>query len=184
MKLPIYLYGSTVLRTPTQEITPQYPEFEKLIQNMFETLKYADGVGLAAPQVGLPIRVFIVDGSDLAEDYPELKDFKRVFVNPRVLEESAETCIFSEGCLSVPKIHTDVERPCSVKMAYLNERFEPMEEWFHGFGCRMVQHEYAHLEGELFIDLIPPIRKKMLESKLTAIAKGKGHFDYKTKLVK
>lgn len=184
MKLPIYVYGSSVLRKEAQPITPDYPGLEQLIKDMWETLYYADGVGLAAPQVGHSIQLIVLDGTDLNDTYPELDGFKRVLINPRILEESTETCVFSEGCLSLPKVNADIERPKRIKMAYLNEQFQPVEEWFDGFGCRIVQHEYSHLLGELFIDRAPAIRKKMLESKLQAIAKGNGRADYKTKLVK
>ncbi|MFY9115874.1 MAG: peptide deformylase [Bacteroidales bacterium] len=183
MILPIYIYGSTVLRQKTQDITPDYPNLEKLMEDMWETLYFADGVGLAAPQIGLSIRLFMVDGSELSEDRPELKDFKRTIINARLLETSPETVVYQEGCLSVPKLFADIERPESVKLAYLNERFEPVEEWFHGMASRMVQHEYSHLEGELFTDLATPIRKKMLQSKLQAIAKGQVKTFYKTKIV-
>ena len=184
MILPVYLYGSSVLRKKAQDITPDYPHLDKLIGDMWDTLYYADGVGLAAPQIGLSVRIFMVDGSELAEDRPELKDFKRLVINPRIIETSPETVVYQEGCLSLPKLWADIERPKSVKMAYLNRDFEPVEEWFHGMASRMVQHEYSHLEGELFTDLAPAIRKKMLQSKLQAIARGEVKTFYKTKIVK
>lgn len=184
MILPVYLYGSSVLRQKAQDITPDYPHLDKLIGDMWDTLYYADGVGLAAPQIGLSVRIFMVDGSELAEDRPELKDFKRLVINPRIIETSPETVVYQEGCLSLPKLWADIERPKSVKMAYLNRDFEPVEEWFHGMASRMVQHEYSHLEGELFADLAPAIRKKMLQSKLQAIARGEVKTFYKTKIVK
>ncbi|HKM31686.1 MAG: peptide deformylase [Bacteroidales bacterium] len=183
MILPIYIYGSAVLRQKAKDITPDYPGLEELLKDMWETLYYADGVGLAAPQVGLSIRLFLLDGSELSEDRPELKDFKRTLINPRLLETSSETVVYQEGCLSVPNLFADIERPESVKLAYLNERFEPVEEWFYGMASRMVQHEYSHLEGELFTDLATPIRKKMLQGKLQAIAKGQVSTFYKTKIV-
>lgn len=184
MKLPIYLYGSTVLRQPTQEIRADYPNLEKLIANMFETMYYADGVGLAAPQIGLSIRLIVLDGSDISDDFPELTGFKRTLINPRILESSEEKSVYSEGCLSLPAIHTEIERPKIIKIAYLNEHFEPQEETLDGFASRLVQHEYSHLEGGLFVDLAPAIRKKMLESKLLSLTKGKTNADYKTKVVK
>ncbi len=184
MKLPIYLYGSSVLRQPTREITADYPNLDKLIADMFETMYYADGVGLAAPQIGLSIRLIVLDGSEIADDFPELTGFKRVLINPRIIEKSTETCLYSEGCLSLPAIHTDIERPKIIKVAYLDPHFEPKEETLDGFASRLVQHEYSHLEGELFVDFAPAIRKKMLESKLLALSKGKTNAGYKTKLVK
>ncbi|MDD3104851.1 MAG: peptide deformylase [Bacteroidales bacterium] len=183
MILPIYIYGSSVLKQKALEITPDYPNLDQLIKDMWETMYYADGVGLAAPQIGLSIRMFVVDGKDLSEDRPELKDFKRLVINPRLLEESQETVVYQEGCLSVPKLYADVERPISVKLAYLNEKFEPVEEWFHGMAARMVQHEFSHLEGELFVDRLPPIRKKMIQGKLHAMARGEVKTFYKTKIV-
>ncbi|HPW79098.1 MAG: Peptide deformylase [Bacteroidetes bacterium ADurb.Bin037] len=183
MILPIYLYGSSVLRQKAQDITSDYPNLDKLIEDMWETLYFADGVGLAAPQVGLSIRLFMVDGSELSESRPELKDFKRLIINPRLIESSGETVVYQEGCLSLPKIWADIERPVSVKLAYVNRKFEPVEEWFHGMASRMVQHEYSHLEGVLFTDLAPAIRKKMLQSKLQAIARGEVETFYKTKIV-
>lgn len=183
MILPIYVYGSAVLREKAQDITPDYPGLKQLIDDMWETMYYADGVGLAAPQVGLSIRLIVIDGKELADEDPSLKDFKRLLINPRILEVSPETCIYSEGCLSVPKLNADVERPKSVKLAYLNEDFQPVEETFDGFAARIVQHEYSHLEGVLFVDLVPAIRKKMLAGKLQEIAKGKSKTFYKTKVV-
>lgn len=184
MILPIYIYGSSVLREKARDITPDYPNLDKLIEDMWETLYYADGVGLAAPQVGLSIRLFMVDGSELSEDRPELMDFKRLVINPHLIETSSQTVVYQEGCLSLPKIWADIERPISVKLTYQNRHFEPVQEWFHGMAARMVQHEYAHLEGELFTDLAPAIRKKMLQSKLQAIARGEVKTFYKTKIVK
>ena len=184
MILPIYIYGSTVLREKAQDITPDYPNLDKLIGDMWETLYHADGVGLAAPQIGLSIRLMMVDGSELSEDRPELKDFKRLMINPSILEVSEQTVIHQEGCLSVPKLWADIERPESVKLAYLDQDFNPVEEWFHGMAARMVQHEHSHLEGVLFTDLAPAIRKKMLQSKLQAIARGEVKTFYKTKIVK
>jgi peptide deformylase len=183
MILPIYIYGSSVLNQKAKEISPDYPNLDKLISDMWETMYYADGVGLAAPQIGLSIRMFVVDGKDLSEDRPELKDFKRLVINPILLEESEETVVYQEGCLSVPKLYADIERPISVKLAYVNENFEHVEEWFHGMAARMVQHEFSHLKGELFVDRLPAIRKKMIHGKLRAMTLGEVKTFYKTKLV-
>ena len=184
MILPIYIYGSSVLRQKAQDITPDYPNLDKLIEDMWETLYYADGVGLAAPQIGFSIRLFMVDGSELSEDRPELKDFKRLIINPQIVEVSEQTVVHQEGCLSLPKLWADIERPQSVKLAYVGRDFKPVEEWFHGMASRMVQHEYSHLEGDLFTDLAPAIRNKTLQSKLQAIARGEVKTFYKTKIVK
>lgn len=180
MILPIYLYGQPVLRKETEEIE-NTPELKQLISDMFETLTQAEGCGLAAPQVGKPWRLFVVDGSELAEDYPECKDFKRVFINPELLEESEETCTYSEGCLSLPGISENVVRPERVVMRYLDENFQEHEEEFTGFCARIVQHEYDHLEGHLFTDRISPIRRTFVRNKLTSIAKGKVGARYKYK---
>jgi peptide deformylase len=180
MILPIYLYGQPVLRKETEEIE-NTPELKQLISDMFETLTQAEGCGLAAPQVGKPWRLFVVDGSELAEDYPECKDFKRVFINPELLEESEETCTYSEGCLSLPGISENVVRPERVVMRYLDENFQEHEEEFTGFCARIVQHEYDHLEGHVFTDRISPIRRTFVRNKLTSIAKGKVGARYKYK---
>lgn len=182
MILPIYLYGSDVLRRENVEVDLNDKEgLMKLIEDMKETLKVADGCGLAAPQVGVNKRVVIVDGSDLTDTYDYLKDFRRVMINPVVLEESEETCEFSEGCLSVPGIYAEVRRPSRMKVEYYNENLERVVEDFDRFGCRMVQHELSHLDGNLFVDNVSPIRRKMLARKLQAISKGAVQTRYKSK---
>ena len=182
MILPIYLYGSEKLRAENMEADLQDKEgLAKLIADMKETLKVADGCGLAAPQVGVNLRVVIVDGTDLSDTYDYLKDFRRTMINPVVLEESEETCEFSEGCLSVPGIYAEVTRPSKIKVEYYNEELEKVEEEFDGFACRMVQHELSHLEGNLFVDNVSPIRRKMIARKLQAISKGSIQTRYKSK---
>ena len=182
MILPIYLYGSDVLRRENAEADINDKEaILRLVEDMKETLKVADGCGLAAPQVGVNQRIVIVDGRDLTETYSELKDFFRVMVNPVVVEESEETCEFSEGCLSVPGIYAEVRRPSVIKVEYYDENFEKKAEVFEGFACRMVQHELSHLEGNLFVDNVSTIRKKMIARKLQAISKGAVQTRYKSK---
>lgn len=182
MILPIYLYGSEVLRNENKEADLQDKEgLLKLISDMKDTLKVADGCGLAAPQVGVNLRVVIVDGRELTDTYDYLHDFVRVMINPVVLEESEEICEFSEGCLSVPGIYAEVRRPSKIKVEYYNENLEKVVEEFDRFGCRMVQHELSHLEGNLFVDNISPIRRKMLMRKLQAISKGSVQTRYKSK---
>ena len=182
MILPIYLYGSEKLRNENTEADLQDKEgLTKLISDMWETLKAADGCGLAAPQVGVNLRVVIVDGTDLSDTYDYLHDFRRVMINPVVLEESEETCDYSEGCLSVPGIYAEVTRPEKIKVEYYNENFEKVVEEFDRFGCRMVQHELSHLEGNLFVDNVSPIRRKMIMRKLQAISKGTVQTRYKSK---
>ena len=182
MILPIYLYGADVLRAENKDVDLDDKEnILKLIEDMKETLKVADGCGLAAPQVGVNLNMVIVDGRDLTETYDYLHDFFRVMINPVVLEESEETCEFSEGCLSVPGVYAEVRRPSKIKVGYYNENFEKVVEEFDRFGCRMVQHELSHLEGNLFVDNISPIRRKMIMRKLQAISKGAVQTRYKSK---
>ena len=182
MILPIYLYGAEVLRNENKEADLTDKEaLLKLIEDMKDTLKVADGCGLAAPQVGVNLRVVIVDGRELTDTYDYLHDFFRVMVNPVVLEESEETCEFSEGCLSVPGVYAEVRRPSKIKVEYYNENLEKVVEEFDRFGCRMVQHELSHLEGNLFVDNISPIRRKMIARKLQAISRGAVQTRYKSK---
>ena len=182
MILPIYLYGAEVLRNENKDADLGNREaLLKLIEDMKETLKVADGCGLAAPQVGVNLNVIIVDGRDLTETYDYLHDFFRVMINPVVLEESEQTCEYSEGCLSVPGVYAEVSRPAKIKVEYYNENFEKVMEEFDRFGCRMVQHELSHLEGNLFVDNISPIRRKMIARKLQAISKGSVQTRYKSK---
>ena len=182
MILPIYLYGSEILRRENVDVDLNDKEgIAKLLGDMWETLKNADGCGLAAPQVGVNLRVVIVDGTDLTETYDYLKDFQRVMINPVVLEESEDTCEYSEGCLSVPGLYAEVRRPSRIKVEYYNENLEKVVEEFDRFGCRMVQHELSHLEGNLFVDNVSPIRRKMLQRKLQAISKGGVQTRYKSK---
>ena len=182
MILPIYLYGAEVLRKENVEVDLNDKEgIEKLLTDMTDTLKVADGCGLAAPQVGINKRVVIVDGRELTDTYDYLKDFVRVMINPVVLEESEDVCEYSEGCLSVPGIYAEVCRPSKIKVEYYNENLDKVVEEFDRFACRMVQHELSHLEGNLFVDNVSPIRRKMLARKLQAISKGTVHTRYKSK---
>lgn len=182
MILPIYLYGAEVLRNENKEADLNDKQaILKLLEDMKETLKVADGCGLAAPQVGVNLRIVIVDGRELSDTYDYLKDFFRVMINPVVIEESDELCEYSEGCLSVPGIYAEVRRPSVIKVEYYNENFEKVVEEFTEFACRMVQHELSHLEGNLFVDNVSPIRRKMISRKLMAISKGAVQTRYKSK---
>ena len=182
MILPIYLYGSEVLRRENVDVDLNDKEgIATLLENMWETLANADGCGLAAPQVGVNKNLVIVDGRELSDSYDYLHDFVRVMINPVVLEESEETCEYSEGCLSVPGVYAEVVRPSKIKVEYYNENLEKVVEEFDRFACRMVQHELSHLEGNLFVDNISPIRRKMLARKLVAISKGAVQTRYKSK---
>lgn len=182
MQLPIYLYGQQVLRKGANTlVNPDYPNLKQLIDNMFETMHLADGVGLAAPQVGLQLQLFVVDLSALAEDNPSYLGFKKVFINPEIIEFSEETCAIEEGCLSLPDIHERVVRSSSIVIRYQDESFQLHEEHFAEFAARVIQHEYDHLLGKVFTDRIAPIRKQLIKSKLTNILKGKSRPSYKVK---
>lgn len=177
----MYIFGQPVLRKAAEEIDENYPELKELISNMYETLKRSEGVGLAAPQVGLPIRLFIVDLDCVSEDKPEYKGYLKTFINPEVVEVSSETCDFEEGCLSLPGIHESVKRPKRILLNYLDENFEEHEEWFDEFPARVVQHEYDHLDGKMFIDHLSAFRKQLIKSKLVNMTKGKFSASYKCK---
>ncbi len=184
MILPIYTYGQPVLRAKAKEVDLKMDGLEQLLKDMYDTMKNADGVGIAAPQVGKSLRILIVDGTGLAEDYPELKTFLRYMINPEVIEESEETAEYSEGCLSVPDIHCDVVRPAKIKVRYKNEKFEEMVEEFEGFACRMVEHELDHLEGYMFVDRVSQIRRKLIGGKLRKIETGEFSPRYKVAHIK
>lgn len=181
MILPIYLYGQPALRKATEDITKDYPNLKELIDNMFQTMYHAEGIGLAAPQVGLSIRLFVVDGTPLKEDMPDMIEGKKVFINPEITEESEEDVSYEEGCLSVPGIHEKVSRPAEITIHYFDENWEEHTDTFSGFFARMVQHEYDHLEGHVFTDHISSIRRQMISSRLGKIQKGKACPAYKTK---
>lgn len=179
MILPITVYGNPILRKVTKEIDPDYKDLNKLIENMFETMYKAEGVGLAAPQVNKAIRMLVIDATPFGEDEPDLKDFKKVIINPEIVEFMGDEEAFNEGCLSLPGIREDVNRPTKIRIIYQDENFNEFEEVWDGVKARIVQHEYDHLEGKLFVDRISPIRKRLISGKLTAIAKGKTIPDYK-----
>ena len=182
MLLPIYLYGHPVLRAETEEITPDYPDLKKLIADMWETMYNSEGVGLAAPQIGRSIRLIVLDGSVLADDFPECKDSKMVLINPELdVIEDMEPVSRAEGCLSIPGLSENVKRTEHVRLNWLDEDFVEHEKEFTGFLSRIIQHEYDHLEGEVYTDHIAPIRKQLVRSKLNNIAKGKVRCDYRTK---
>ncbi len=181
MIYPIVTYGSQILRNVSEDIDSSYPNFEKLITDMFLTLDDCSGVGLAAPQIGKNIRLFIVDCTPWADDNPELADYKKVFVNAEIYEESEETDLFNEGCLSLPGINEDVRRPIAIRMRYMDEKFIEHDELFEGLPARVIQHEYDHIEGEVFTDHLSPLRRNLIKGKLQNISKGKYRCGYKTK---
>lgn len=182
MILPIYLLGHDVLRQECEDISQDYPGLKKLIADMFETMYNSDGVGLAAPQIGLPINILVIDGSPLADDFPECKDFKIAAVNPELeVIEDEEPVTRNEGCLSLPGINEGVKRHEHVILRWLDEDFRPHEQEFRGFASRIIQHEFDHLCGEVFTDHISPIRKQLIKSKLNNIVKGKVRCSYRVK---
>lgn len=181
MILPIYTYGNAVLRKKTEQIKNDYPDLNTLISNMFETMYHADGIGLAAPQIGLAIRLLVIDLAPLQEDNPELGKFKVAIINPEMLEKSEEEEAGEEGCLSIPGVHETVMRAEKIKIKYLDADFKEHIEEFEGFIARVIQHEYDHLEGHLFTDRVTPIRRQLLKSRLTNIVKGKTSCNYKVK---
>jgi peptide deformylase len=181
MKLPIIAYGDSVLRKKAADLTKDYPDLDILIANMYETMYGAHGVGLAAPQVGLSIRLFIIDATSFAEDEPTLKDFKKVFINARIIEETGDKWSFNEGCLSIPEIREDISRNDTVRISYLDENWIEQEESFTGLAARIIQHEYDHIEGKLFTDKLSPLRRAMLKNRLDSISKGLVKVDYKMK---
>lgn len=180
MILPVYVYGMSVLRKVAREIPEDFEGLDQLIDDMFETMRASDGIGLAAPQVGKSLRIFVVDTSPISEDKgePELKDFKRVFINPIILDEWGDPWTFEEGCLSLPNIREEVSRPTHVRIEYYDENWNLKEEVYDGIRARVVQHEYDHLDGKLFVDLINPIRRKLLSARLNAISRGRIDKDY------
>jgi peptide deformylase len=186
MTLPIFLYGSDILRERATEADLSDPavreELTKLINDMKETMEKADGVGLAAPQVGKLYRLLVANGSPIEDVYPELAGFKRVVINPVIKDESERQAEYNEGCLSIPDVHADIKRPAAMTVTYFNENFEPVEERLEGFACRIIQHEMDHLDGVLFVDRAAPIRKKMISSRLGSIKSGKIKTHYRTTL--
>ena len=181
MIYPIVIYGADALHKPSVALTPDYPELPKLIEDMFLTMAAAEGVGLAAPQIGKNIRLFIVDCTPWGEEDPSLAEYRKVFINAEIYERSAETSLFNEGCLSLPGLHEDVSRPVSIKIRYQDENFVEHDEEIGGMAARVIQHEYDHLEGEVFTDRLSPLRRNLLKGKILNLAKGKYRCAYKTK---
>ncbi len=187
MILPIVAYGHPVLRKVARDIMPHHPGLEKFIEDMWETMYASNGVGLAAPQVNRDIRVFVMDTVQMfenmdekdKEDYPDVPGIKSVFINAHVVELDGEEWPYNEGCLSIPKIREDIYRHETVTLQYVDENFQPQEKTFNGISARVILHEYDHLEGKLFIDYLPPLKKKLMKGRLNDISKGKISVDYK-----
>ena len=183
MILPIYTYGQPVLRKEAQDITPDYPGLKKFIEDMWETLAESEGIGLAAPQVGRDIRVVCIDLNVLSEDLPEYKDFRKVYINAHIEEyDDTEKDSSEEGCLSLPAIHEKVVRPTRIRVKYMDENFQEHDEWVDGYLARVMQHEFDHLDGKMFIDRISPLRKQLIKSKLRALLQGRFRCGYKVRI--
>ena len=183
MILPVYLYGQPVLRKEAEEVPQDYPDLKVLVSNMFETMYHADGVGLAGPQVGLSLRLLVIDADVLADDFPECKGFKRTMINPVFLEKSEETDSMAEGCLSLPGIHEKVSRSVRIRIKYQDADFVEHEEELSGFAARVVQHECEHLTGHVFIDNVSAIRRQLNKGKLNNIIKGSVRCSYRAKAI-
>ncbi len=182
MTLPIIAYGDSVLKKKSADIPPDYPKLKELIENMFDTMYNASGIGLAAPQIGLSIRLFIVDTIQLENDKnKEFKGIRKVFINPKIIRESGEEWKYEEGCLSIPGVRGDVYRLPDLIIKYQNENFEWQEESYNDLNARVIQHEYDHIEGVLFTDRLAPLKKKLLQGKLKKITKGDVDVDYRMK---
>jgi len=190
MILPIVAYGHPVLRKDCEEIDADYPALAELLENMWETMYHSAGIGLAAPQVNVPIRIFLVDSEQIANsDDEDAEPFegeaiKQAFINPEIVETGGVPWKFNEGCLSIPKIREDVERDETVTINYLDENFEEHTKTFDGLTARIILHEYDHIDGKLFIDYISPIRRRLLKGKLKDISLGNVDIDYRLLLPK
>jgi peptide deformylase len=187
MILPVVAYGSPILRKVCDNITPEYPELNKLLSDMWETLYNSNGVGLAAPQINKAIRLFIVDTIQIVEDfndedkkkYPNEVPTKQVFINARKIEDTGDLWPYNEGCLSIPKVREDIQRNSHVRIKYLDENFTVKEGVFHGITARVIQHEYDHIEGKLFIDYLSQLKRRLIKKKLDDITNGKVKTDYR-----
>lgn len=192
MILPVVAYGHPVLRKVCEDITPDYPELQKLIGDMWDTMYHTNGVGIAAPQVNKPIRIFVIDTIQIVEgfdeqdkrDYPNEKPVKQVFINAHKIEETGKPWPYNEGCLSIPKVREDISRPEMVRLRYMDEQFKEHEAEFDGITARVILHEYDHIEGKLFIDYLPPLKKRLIRKKLDDISAGKVKVDYRMLLPK
>ena len=179
MVYPIIMYGDPVLRRRAKEIEKGSLDIPTLVQDMYETMYAAHGIGLAAPQIGKSVRLFVVDGTTLEDEEEDMTDFKKVFINPVIVQEEGDSWEFEEGCLSIPNIRENIVRQEKVRIRYMDEEGNPKEEEFDGMKARIIQHEYDHLNGKLFIDYLSPLKKRMLKGKLTDISKGEVDTQYR-----
>jgi peptide deformylase len=182
MTYPILVYGHPVLRKVTEVIDKDHPDLQQIIDDLFETMYRSEGVGIAAPQIGKSIRIFVIDGAPLAEDVPELAGFIKIFINAHITEKSGEFQPLSEGCLSIPNLREEVSRESHIRIEYFDRDWVFHDEIYEGYTARIIQHEYDHLDGILFTDRVSPLRKRLIKGKLTAISKGKFEADYRTVL--
>lgn len=180
MVYPIVVYGHPVLRKVASVIEKDYDGLEQLIADLFETMYHAEGLGLAAPQIGKSVRIFVIDGKPAAEDEPGLAEFKRAFINPQIVEKHGDIVPMTEGCLSIPNLREEVNRESYIRITYYDENWKFHDEVYEGYAARIIQHEYDHLDGILFTDKVSPLRKRLLKSKLAGISKGKFEADYRT----
>lgn len=180
MVYPIVVYGHPVLRKVAEDIPRDYPDLEQLISDMFETMYRSEGMGLAAPQIGKSLRIFVIDASPLAEDEPEMADFKQAFINPRIIEKDGDLQLMNEGCLSIPNLREEVNREGRIRIKYYDQNWQIHDEVYEGYKARIIQHEYDHLDGILFTDKVSPLRRRLIRGKLMAISKGKFDVSYRT----
>ncbi len=185
MILPIYIYGQPVLRKVAQDVPADYEGLDELVKNMYETLAESEGIGLAAPQVGRSVRVVVIDLDVLSDDLPEYKGFRKAFINPHIVDyDETNSDVSEEGCLSLPGIHEKVTRPTRIRVQWMDEQFVEHDEWVEGYLARVMQHEFDHLDGKMFIDRISPLRKQLIKGKLAGMLKGRYRCGYRTKPVK
>jgi peptide deformylase len=184
MILPVYIYGSPVLRKVSRAIQKDEKGFEQFMQDLWDTMYYSDGIGLAAPQVGQSLQVFVIDGSPLEKEDASLKDFKMAFINPEIISWYGDEKTYEEGCLSIPGVREEIVRPEKIMIRYYDTGFNFHEEEFGGIAARIIQHEYDHLQGILFTDKVAPLKKRLIRGKLNAISKGKFDVKYKVKMAK
>lgn len=180
MIYPIVVYGHPILRKMAEDVDQDHPGLDQIIKDMFETMYYAEGVGLAAPQIGKSIRIFVIDGKPLADEEPSLEDFKKTFINAHIEEKTGDFMLMSEGCLSIPNIREEVNRESHIRITYYDENWVFHDEVYDGYKARIIQHEYDHLDGIMFTDKVSPLRRRLLKGKLNSISKGKFEADYKT----
>jgi peptide deformylase len=180
MTYPIVIYGHSILRKVAEDIDRDYPDLQQVIADLFETMYKSEGLGLAAPQIGKSIRIFVIDGAPVADEEPELAKFRKAFINAHLVEKCGELKPMTEGCLSIPHLREEVNRESHIRIKYYDENWEFHDEVYDGYKARIIQHEYDHLDGILFTDKVNPLRKRLLKSKLMAISKGRFEADYKT----